>query len=200
MVNWNGVALVCNKLLLSLKNRFDAFLLHHPRDGYSIIQPGGKLYDDQQLLTANGGANVKKHNPFRILIANVGRYPKTLAKNQFVATLFPHPTITEPTHVLLADVVDDGNRNSSGTSTGTKGRESNDNTTFRFKTDNLDDSPKLGATIPAKSATPPSLDELDLGHVHPTHQKNSVRYSGDSLRRGTGHSGRLLQQNITLNS
>ena len=142
-----------------------------PRDGYSIIQPVGKLYDDHQLLTANGVANVESNNPFRILIANLGRYPKNLAKNHVVATLLPHPTITVPTHVLLADVVDEGKENPSVTCTGTEERVSNDNTTFRFKADNTDNSPKLGTTITAKSGTPPSLDELDLGHVPPTHRE-----------------------------
>ena len=142
-----------------------------PRDGYSIIQPVGKLHDDHQLLTANGVADLESNNPFRILIANLGRYPKALAKNQVVATLLPHLTITVPTNVLLADVVDEGKENPSGTCTGTEERGSNDNTTFRFQADNTDNSPNLGRTTPAKSATPPSLDELDLGHVPPTHRE-----------------------------
>ena len=143
----------------------------YPREGYSIIQPVGKLYDDRKLLTANRVANVESNNPFRILIANLERYPKTRAKNQVEATLLPHPTITVPTHVLLADVVDEGNEKSSGTCTSTKGRESNENTTFRFKTGNTDNSPELGTTIPAKSATPPSLDELNLGHLPPMREE-----------------------------
>ena len=107
-----------------------------PRDGYSIIQPMGKPYDDHQLLTANGVANAESNSPFWILIANLGRYPKTLAKNQVVATLLAHPTITVPTHVLLANVVEDGNLHSSDTWTGTKGLESNDNTPFGSKQTN----------------------------------------------------------------
>ena len=77
---------------------------------------------ENQLLTANGVANVESNNPFRILIANLGRYPKTLAKNQVVATLLPHPTITVPAHVLLADVVGEGRENPSGKCTGTEER------------------------------------------------------------------------------
>ena len=171
-----------------------------PRDGYSIIQPVGKLYDDHQSLTANGVANVGSSNPFRILIANLGRYPKTMAKNQVVATLLPHPTITVPTHVILADVVDEWNENSSGTCKSTNGRESNDIITFWFKTDYTDNSPKLGTTIPAKSATPPSLDELYLRHVPQKHRENSVRYFRTSLLCGMGCSGMSMQQNITLTS
>ena len=141
------------------------------RDGYSIVEPVGKLYDDHQLLTSNGVANVESNNPFRILLANLGRSPKTLAKNQVMATLLSNPTIAVPTHVLLADVVDEGKETPSGTCAGTEERGSNNNTTFRFKTDNTDNSHKLGTTISAKSASPPSLDEIDVGHVPPTHRE-----------------------------
>ena len=101
---------------------------------------------------------------------------------------------------MLADVVDEGNENSSGMCTCTRRRESNENTTFLFRTDKMDDSPKLGTTILAKSATPPALDELELGHVPPTHRENSVRYFRNSLRCGMHHWWRSIQQNITLTS
>ena len=49
----------------------------YPRDGYSIIQPVGKLYKDHQLLTANGVANVESNNP----ISDPHRQPTVLSKD-----------------------------------------------------------------------------------------------------------------------
>lgn len=105
-------------------------------------------------------ANVESNNLFPILIANLGRYPKTFVKNQVLATLLRHPTFTVPRRVLLANVVDEGNVKHSDTRAGTAERESNDNVPFRFKSEKLNNLPKLGTAISVKPATPPSLDEI----------------------------------------
>ncbi|CAN8071373.1 unnamed protein product, partial [Agarophyton chilense] len=52
--------------------------------GLQVVQPLPSLYEKFQLTVANGIVQVTPNSPFRVLVANLGKAPQTLAKNQVI--------------------------------------------------------------------------------------------------------------------
>ena len=71
----------------------------------AVIQPNDDLYHRESISATNGVVQVELDKPFRVLVANFGRKLRSLAKNQFIGTLLPHPTAILPTRMSFEDFV-----------------------------------------------------------------------------------------------
>ena len=75
------------------------------RHGLAVVQPHDELYHREKIITSNGVVQVEPGRAFRILMANLSKKPKSLAKGQIVGTLLPHPTAIFNTPVTLGQVL-----------------------------------------------------------------------------------------------
>ena len=75
------------------------------RHGLAVIQPNDDLYHRESISATNGVVQVEPDKPFRVLVANFGRTPRSLAKNQVIRTLLPHSTAILPTKMSFKDFV-----------------------------------------------------------------------------------------------
>ena len=75
------------------------------RHGLAVIQHNDDLNHRESISATNGVVQVEQDKPFRVLAANFGRTPRSLAKNQVIGTLLPHPTEILPTKMSFEDVV-----------------------------------------------------------------------------------------------
>ena len=125
-----------------------------------VVQPYDALYARNSVIVTNGVVQVDPHKPFGVLIANFGKTPYRLSKNQVVGHLLPHPTAVLPSAISLADVLgvtvdsteDDSSHKDDNPTAGTPENSSSD--------DKADDPPKIR-----------SVDDLDLSHVDSTHRE-----------------------------
>ena len=75
------------------------------RHGVAVVQPHDELYLRETIIASNGVVQVEPERAFRILMANLSKKPKSLAKGQIVGTLLPHPTTIFNTPVTLGQVL-----------------------------------------------------------------------------------------------
>ena len=71
------------------------------RNGLPVVQPHDELYLREKIIASNGVVQVEPERAFRILMANLSKEPKPLAKGQIVGTLLPHPKAILNTPVTL---------------------------------------------------------------------------------------------------
>ena len=74
------------------------------RHRVAVVQPHDELYLREKIVASNGVVEVEPERAFRILMANLSKEPKLLAKGQIVGTLLPHPTAILNTPVTLGQV------------------------------------------------------------------------------------------------
>ena len=74
------------------------------RHGLAVIQPNDHLNYRVSISATKGVIQVQPDKPFRFLVANFGRTPRSLEKNQVIRTLLPHPMAILPTKRSFADV------------------------------------------------------------------------------------------------
>lgn len=60
--------------------------------GLIAVEPNRKLFDSNMYLVGTGVAQVTPNTDFRILVANMGIYPKTLTVVQTISVTTEHPT------------------------------------------------------------------------------------------------------------
>ena len=75
------------------------------RHGLAVVQPHDELYLRKKIIASNGIVQVEPERASRILMANLSKKPKLLAKGQIVGTLLPHPTAIFNTPVTLGQVL-----------------------------------------------------------------------------------------------
>ena len=75
------------------------------RHGLAVIRHNDNLYHRESISATNGIAQVEPDKPFRVLVANFGRIPRSLAKKQVNGTPLPHATAILQTRMSLADFV-----------------------------------------------------------------------------------------------
>lgn len=80
-------------------------------------------YTRKNLVAANAIVQIEVDKPFKLLIANFGRYPVQVHKTQVVAQLLPHPTtITQGAFIIgeVLGIVDWNSEEQDQNSTGDK--------------------------------------------------------------------------------
>ena len=76
-----------------------------PSTGVIYIEPRETLYERQGCIAANGVAQVKPRQQFRILVANFSEIPQELRKGQVVAYSKPHPEFIVDTSMNMVRVL-----------------------------------------------------------------------------------------------
>ena len=112
------------------------------RHGLILLQPQESLYENHQVLTSNGVADVEPGRPFRVWVANFSEHELVLRKNQVVATALPHPTAVMPNPVSVAEVLGITNPE-----------------------DAKDLEPKMDTDLHKESLSKFEVEDLDLSHV-----------------------------------
>ena len=75
------------------------------RHGVMLLLPDDALYANHHIAPTNGVVQTTPSVPYRILVANLGKHPKILVKNQVIGSLFPHPVAMYLSKVMLADML-----------------------------------------------------------------------------------------------
>ena len=75
------------------------------RHGLAVVQPQDELYLREKIIASNAVVQVEPERTFRILMANLSKKPKSLAKGQIVGTFLPDPTAILNTPVTLGQVL-----------------------------------------------------------------------------------------------
>lgn len=124
------------------------------RHGLVVLQPFGRLYDNHKLLLSNAVVQVEPNTAFKVLVANFGKTPKRVAKNQVVGTVLPHPTAVMPSHIKLAEVLG-----------------LIDAAEVEPDANPLAEANKTSSPVPKSELDVKDVDALDLSHVPEQHRR-----------------------------